>query len=77
MHNLFFHCWMLVQRMAKVMLEYHETVIFLTENPQIIAQCSLSGTHPCEDNNWDDICFSLAIVLLANVMFCFLVTSVF
>lgn len=36
MHNLFFHCWMLVQRKAKVMLEYHETVIFLTENPQII-----------------------------------------
>lgn len=28
MHNLFFHCWILVQRKVKVMLEYHETVIF-------------------------------------------------
>lgn len=51
---------------------------FLTENPQIIhwPNVNVSGTHPCEDNNCDDMCFSLVIVLLANVMFCFLVTSV-
>lgn len=52
------------------MLEYHETD-FLTENPQIIdwRNVSVAGTYPCEDNNCDDVCFSVAIVLLANVMF--------
>lgn len=53
------------------MLEYHETLISLTENPQIIdwPNVSVSGTYPWEDNNCDDVCFSVAIVLLANVMF--------
>jgi len=62
---------MLVQRKIKVMLEYHETLIFLTANPQIIdwPNVSLSGTYPCEDNNCNDMCFSVAIVLLANVAF--------
>lgn len=55
---------MIVQRKIKVMLEYHETLIFLTENLQIIdwPNISLSGTYPCEDNNCDDVCFSVAIV---------------
>lgn len=53
------------------MLEYHEALISLTENPQINdwPNLSISGTYPCEDNNCDDVCFSVAIVLLANVMF--------
>lgn len=69
---------MLVQRKVKVMLENHGAVIFLTENPQIIhwPNVSLSGTHPYEDNNCDDMCFSLPIVFLANAMFCFRVISV-
>lgn len=46
-------------------------LIFLTESPQVIdwPNISLSGTYPCENNNCDDVCFSVAIVLLVNVTF--------
>lgn len=61
---------MFVQRKIKVMLDITR-LIFLTESPQVIhwPNISLSGTYPCENSNWDDVCFSVAIVLLANVTF--------
>lgn len=65
---------MFVQRKIKVLLEYHEVLFFLkfflTEaHKLLIVLMQVSLEHTFVKTLCDDVCFSVVIVLLANVMF--------